>query len=140
MIELHLVDFSDIDENWPDLEPLFAEIPKKVNTTVNPTNILSRARTRHLLLWRIEEGGVLVGAAATGIRDCGREQVAFVEAIAGSGMKRWLGPVLEDFEARARRAGATIIENEGRYGWKTELAKHGYRPARIVMHKRLKEE
>lgn len=137
MIELRLVERDEIALFWPHLEPLFARIPERVNTTVAPDNILSRARDRTLLLWAIVDNGKLLGAAATGIRDCGREKVAFVEAVAGTDMKRWLASVLEDFEARAKRAGATIIENEGRYGWERELGKLGYRPARIVMSKRL---
>lgn len=133
MIELRLIERAEIPYYWLLLESYFERIPEKVTTEVTPDLILQKAGDKRLLLWLILNDGKPCGAAATGIRTCGNETVAFVEAIAGDGMKDWLLPVLSDFEARAKRAGATIIEHEGRRGWERRLP--GFKPVRVVMQK-----
>jgi len=133
MIELLLVEHVEIAQFWPALKPYFARISGRVTTEVTPDLILEKAKDRRLLLWAIHDDGKLRGAVATGIRECGTETVAFVEAIAGDGMEQWLLPILDDFETRAKRAGATIIEHEGRMGWARKLP--GYRTVRVVLQK-----
>lgn len=133
MIELRRVDRSEIAQFWPVLEPMFARIPGKVTTEVTPADILERSKEQTLLLWVVHDDGTILGTFASGIRTCGTETVAFVEAIAGDDLDRWLLPALADFEARAKNAGATIIEHEGRSGWARKLP--GYRPVRIVLQK-----
>ena len=133
MIVLRLVERDEITLFWPKLKPYFARIAAKVTTEITPATIFDGAKDRRLLLWAIHDDGQLLGAAATGVRDCGDDTVAFIEALAGDEMDRWLIPVLEDFEIIARERGATIVEHEGRLGWARKLP--GWKPTRIVMQK-----
>ena len=133
MIACRLVD--DPESIWPVIASYFARIPEKVTTEVTPDSIRAAVDEGRLDIWAICDEETTYGFLAAGLRQCGAERVAFIEAIAGDEMERWLGEALASFETLAREAGATIVEHEGRKGWERVLP--GYRVVRVVLQKRL---
>lgn len=106
----------------------------RVPTHLTPELILYRATTRQSDLWAIYDKEAplpLLAAASTAIRG----SIITIESIGGRDMKRWLRPVLAEFERRAKANGITEIEIEGRLPWARVL--RDYRPVRLAMRKTL---
>jgi hypothetical protein len=136
VIELDQVTPDLIGECWWALEPLFQQAIEAVSTDWTTDFIRSEAEASRMMLWAIYERDKplpLLGAAGTSIRHVRGEKVSVIAHCAGRDMSRWLGPVLEKFEALAKANGCSRIECEGRLGWSRALP--GYKPVRIVMEK-----
>ena len=135
---LELLDKEDVKILWSILKPYFQSAIDHNQSGLDVDEIRQRALDNKRLIWTVVDGNRLLAALSSGTTTLPDGMIAFIDYLGGIELDDWLEAKIADFEARAKEAGATLVEiDEGRLGWSRKLRGRGYRPVRYTLRKAL---
>jgi hypothetical protein len=113
------IDVPPVDELarcWPIVEPILKRATDRAQA-YEPIDILQLVMMGRMSLIVVRDGGRIVAAAATEVRQFPRCRVLEVPFVAGTGLKRWHEQLLEVIDAQALAAGCSDVMGFLRKGW-----------------------
>lgn len=133
-IAISLPPTDEIARCWPILEPMLKRATDRVRG-YEPIDLLQLVILGRMNMFTVREGGRLVAAAVTEVRQFPRSRTLEVPFIAGTGLKRWWRPLLEALDAQAEALGCGDLAGWDRKGW----AGYGFEVCGVALVRRLKD-
>ena len=137
-VKVNLILPDQIDEIWPDAEPLIAKAVEYCRGETNIEHVrdsLVEGTTK--LLAVSDEEGVLIAGIILSMIIYPEKKVCLVSFAGGTRMEDWADQTLPIAEKIAFEAGAGSLRISGRKGWLRKFAKYGYQEYSTVIEKQL---
>lgn len=140
MAENYLVTYQryEIEDIWPEVEPVIKKSLKKAETYCNMEDIKDFLLQGKFQLWTSRTERQLQAFCLTHIAIYPNHKICEIYLCGGFGLRDWL-KYLSNVETWAMSIGCEAIEFQGRFGWLRKLTQMDYEPFKIVMRKNLWE-
>lgn len=133
-IAIELPPIDELARVWPIIEPILKRATDR-SLGYQPIDLLQLVMLGRMHLFVVREGGRIVAALVTEVRQYPRRRVLEVPFGGGTGLKRWIGPLMDALDAHAEMLGCQDIIGWDRVGW----ARFGFEAKGHILVRRLKD-
>lgn len=128
MIQITLVPTQFVGSVWPTVAPMIERALHYCGERFRIDDVLEDCLLGTQTLWLAMDDGQIIGCTTISITLYpGGKKALVYEHLAGEDVQRWLSEGDRVCREYARDNGCTILECQGRSGWKPFLEKLGYR-------------
>jgi hypothetical protein len=128
-----------LDTVWKDMETMLEPAVATVKGKFSVNGIRDGILNGSLVLWMVWENDKPSAFYTTRIIDYPERRAMALDWLGGSGMKRWMDKVLDNFEAHARNNGCSHLEGYGRPAWGRVLKRRGWEPEYVAYRMELSD-
>lgn len=136
-VKVNLIPPDQIDEVWPDAEPLIAKAVKLCRGETNTQHVHDNLVEGNTKLLAFSDGGMLIAAVVICMHQYPEKKVCMISLAGGTRMSDWADQGLAVVEKIAKEAGADAVYVHGRKGWLRKFSKYGYKEYSTLMGKDL---
>jgi hypothetical protein len=119
---------------WPILEPMLKRATDRVRG-YEPIDLLQLAMIGRVTIFVVRDRGAIVAATVTEVRQFPRCRVLEILFCAGTGLRRWIHPLLDALDAQAEALQCVDLCTWDRKGW----SRFGFAIAGVALVRRLKD-
>lgn len=126
---------NEIDNIWPQLEPLVIKVLRKHEKDYTLESIKDLLHKKEVQLWT-SYNGQLEAFVLTHIVIYPNHKICEIFMCGGSNLDNWLD-YMSNIEEWAKSIGCKYISLQGRFGWERKLSPIGFKKTKIIMQKEL---
>jgi len=128
---------ESIDATWDVLRSYVAAALEKGQGEIDAEYVFMQLLERHMQLWVVLEGAMLLGCAVTEVVEYPRKRICRIVLLAGKDVESWLQEGFFAVAAWAKTESCDTLEAYGRKGWLKLAEPFGFRHAFTVISKEL---
>jgi hypothetical protein len=127
MIQVSLVPSEHIVQVWDVVLPMIEDALRYTGGRFTIRNVLADLMTGNQSLWVAIEDGKIIGCTTISVTQYPGLKALVYEHLGGENVARWLEEGHRICSQYGKELGCTMLECQGRSGWKPFLEKLGYR-------------